>query len=157
MIEPFEYEKTRHEVSIRENKIENDKLDTSLHDRALGKLNHFDSVPENERFLAGQAPFTKAYQEDVGRVKERNNNKSEYQDEVWGTKGSLNSGYDVTMGQKKKESASVLIHRYLDGEVQYVPEMKDTVKPVTNIKVTDPVLQPGISFVDSRKNMAVHF
>ena len=61
------------------------------------------------------------------------------------------------MGQKKKESASVLIHRYLDGEVQYVPEMKDTVKPVTNIKVTDPVLQPGISFVDSRKNMAVHF
>ena len=157
MIEPFEYEKTRHEVNINENKVKNDRLDTSLHDSALGKLNHFDSVPESEHFLRKQTPFTKAYQEDVGRVMDKNSNKAEYQDEVWGTKGSMNSGYDVTLGTKKKESASVLIHRYLDGEVQFVPEMLDTVKPISNIKVTDPVLQPGISFVDSRKNMAGHF
>jgi len=157
MIEPFEYEKTRVETSIPAGRVKNDSLDTSAHDKPLGKLNHFDKTPEDEHFLRDQRPFTKHFQEEFGRVDEKENNKADFQTEVWGAEGSMNDQYDVTQASARRENASVLISRYLDSAVTYVPEMKNTVKPIDMLGIKEPVLQPGISFVDSRKNMAVHF
>lgn len=157
MIEPFEYEKTRIETSIPTGKLKSDSLDTSRYDRPLGKLNHFDKTPEAEHFLRREAPFTKHFQEEFGRVESKENNKADYQSEVWGAEGSMNAQYDVTDVASKRENASVLIHRYLDEFVSYVPEMKDTVNPIDRIRIGEPVLQPGISMVDSRKNMATSF
>jgi hypothetical protein len=158
MIEPFEYEKTRSEPRIREN-VTDGGLDTSLLDRPLKKLNHFDPTPEFERYLAEQEPFSKAHRERVGRVEPRENKKGDFQSEAIGQLGSMNSGYDVTpFGDlESRPNASVLIGNYLDRTVSFVPEMVNTVESVQNIKVDDPVLQPGISFIDSRKNMATRF
>ena len=149
MIEPFEYEKTRIETSIKPGRVKNDYLDKSRLDHPLGKLNHFDKVPEDEHFLRNQEEF--------GRVSVVENNKSDFQSEVWAAEGSMNAEYAVTNTTAVKENASVLIHRYLDSDSHFVPEMKNTVNPIELLRIDEPALQPGISFVDSRKNMAVHF
>lgn len=158
MIEPFEYEKTRSKPTIKEG-VTDGGLDTSMLDRPLKKLNHFDPTPEFEHYRAAQAPFSKAFQERVGRVDSRDTNKADFQSEAIGQLGSLNSEYNVT-GYNDLESranASVLISRYLDKSVGFVPDLMETVESVENIKVDAPALQPGITFIDSRKNMAAQF
>jgi hypothetical protein len=158
MIEPFEYEKTRSEPKIREN-VTDGGLDTSLLDRPLKRLNHFDPTPEFEQYLAEQEPFSKAHRERVGRVDPRDNKKADFQSEAIGQLGSMNSEYAVTTFDdlEKRANASVLISNYLDKSVGFVPDMMNTVESVENIKVDAPVLQPGISFIDSRKNMSTRF
>lgn len=157
MIEPFEYEKTRAEPKIRESKVENDRLDSSAYDHALGKLNHFDKTPQDEHFLRMQRPFTEHFQDEFGRVKGKENNKADFQSEVWGAEGTMNSGYEVTQGDMKSENASSIIHKYLDSSVSFVPDMMETVQSIDNLPAHEPALQPGISFVDSRKYMATRF
>ena len=159
MIDPFEYEQTRTDAPIRENKVERDSLDTSTLDRALGRLNNFSSKPQHESFVEEQAPFTAAFQEEFGRVQPLNMAKSDYQSEVLGTKGVMHADYDVseTRNVVSRDNASMLIHKYLDKDVGYTPPVLETVEPVDRLRIDEPVLQPGISFIDSRKNMAVHF
>ena len=158
MIEPFEYEKTRCEARIREN-VTDGGLDTSLLDRPLKKLNHFDSVPEFEHYRERNAPFTKAHQERVGRVSSTEEHKADQQSEAIGQLGSMNSGYDVSpsVDVMNRPNASSLIHSYLDRDVSFVPQMVNTMEPIENMAVDEPALQPGISFIDSRKNMATRF
>lgn len=159
MIDPFEYEQTRTDVSIRESKVERDTLDTSVLDRALGKLNNFSRRGEHEEFVERQAPFTKTFQEDFGRVAPLNTAKSDFQSEALATKGSMNAEYNLTEQRNivSRDNASVLIHKYLDKDVDYVPPVLESVAPLDRVKIDEPVLQPGISFIDSRKNMAVRF
>jgi len=159
MIDPFEYEQTRTDAPIRESKVERDSLDTTILDRALGRLNNFSSKPQHESFVEEQAPFTAAFQEEFGRVQPLNMAKSDYQSEVLGTKGAMHSDYDVSESRNvvSRDNASMLIHKYLDKDVGYTPPVLETVEPVDRLRIDEPVLQPGISFIDSRKNMAVHF
>jgi hypothetical protein len=159
MIDPFEYEQTRTDAPIRENKVERDSLDTSTLDRALGRLNNFSAKSQHDVFVGEQAPFTKVFQEDFGRVQPLNMAKSDYQSEVLGTKGTMHADYDVSESHNvvSRDNASVLIHKYLDKEVGYTPPVLETVEPVARLRIDAPILQPGISFIDSRKNMAVTF
>lgn len=159
MIDPFEYEQTRSKVSIRESKVERDDLDSTVLDRALGKLNNFSTKPQHDAFVEAQRPFTAAFQEEFGRVKMGNMAKSDYQTEVLDTKGAMHSEYDVSVLKQveSRDNASTLIHKYLDSEVQYTPPTLDTVDAIDSVRIDEPVLQPGISFIDSRKNMAVRF
>lgn len=156
MIEPFEYEQTKTQVNLRESVVKNDHLDETMLDRPLRKLNHFKKKAEHESFLDLQRPFTTAFEKSVGRVKDSDNAKSHFQDEFLASKGSMVTDYETkeSEGVLNRENASVLIGRYLDSQVQYVPPIMDTVNSVENIKASDPVLQPGITFIDSRKNMA---
>lgn len=159
MIDPFEYEQTRSEVNIRESKVERDSLDTTVLDRALGKLNNFSSRQPHEAFVEEQRPFTQAFQEEFGRVKPLNSAKADYQSEVLGAKGAMNSEYEVsgTQNVMSRENASSLIHKYLDRQVTYVPPTLETVDPIDKIRIDEPALQPGISFIDSRKYLASRF
>lgn len=159
MLEPFEYEKTRSDVSIRESKVQDGSLDTSLLDSQLENLNNFSKISENEKFLRDQAPFTKSFQEEFGRVTNDNVHKSHFQSEAIAQLGSITSEYDINefRNLKSRDNASVLISNYLDKEVGFVPGMLSTVNPVEKIKIDDPIMSPGISFIDSRKNMATHF
>lgn len=155
MIEPFEYEKTRSEASLREN-VTDGGLDTSVLDRPLKRLNNFDSTPDIVHYREKSAPFTKAHQERVGRVSGREEHKSDQQSESLGQLGSLSSGYEVAPGPEvmNRPNASSLIHSYLDRDVSFVPQMTNTMEPIENMSVQEPALQPGITFIDSRKNMA---
>jgi len=159
MIEPFEYERTRPKVSISENKVEDSRLETSLLDSQLENLNNFNPKGENQKFVEEQAPFSKAFQERVGRVLNENHNKSHYQSEAIAQLGSMNSEYDVSefRNLKSRDNASVLMSRYLDSDVDFVPKMLSTVHSVDNLSPDEPVLSPGITFIDSRKNMATKF
>lgn len=156
MIEPFEYENTKSQVNLRDSTVKNDRLDASALDAPLRKLNHFKQKAEHQSFQETQHPFTQSFQKEVGRVRDGDRHKSHFQDEAIASRGSLVSGYDVLHQNNvmERENASVLISKYLDGQVQYVPPMMEVVKSVENIKSSDPVLQPGITFIDSRKNMA---
>lgn len=158
MIEPFEYEKTRSKGTVREN-VTDGKLDSSLLDRPLKALNHFDATPEFEHYAAGNAPFTKAHQERVGRVDANENHKAEQQSEAIAQLGSLVAGYDVAGADRvmNRPSASSLIATYLDRQVSFVPQFHETEESIDTIRVSEPVLQPGISFIDSRKNKATSF
>jgi len=159
MIEPFEYEKTVSQVNMREGAVKNDLLDVSTLDKPLHKLNNFKRKAEHASFLEVQKPFTESFQKEVGRVKEGNKNKAFFQDESIATRGSMVSGYDTRemKGVVDRENASVLISRYLDSEVGYVPPVMETVDSIANLRASEPVLVPGISFIDSRKNMATQF
>ena len=156
MIEPFEYENTKTQVKMRDSTVKNDRLDESSLDTQLRKLNHFKQKAEHQSFLDTQKPFSKAFQDRVGRVSESDSHKAFFQDESLASKGSMVKDYETKESKEamSRENASVLISRYLDSEVSYVPSMLNTVESVENIKVSDPVLQPGITFIDSRKNMA---
>lgn len=158
MIEPFEYEKTRSKRDVREN-VTDGKLDSSLLDRPLKRLNHFDGVSEFDRYAAASAPFTKAHQERVGRVGENESHKADQQSEAIGQLGSLDAGYDMTGAElgKERSNASQLLSQYLDRTVNFLPQMRDPEESITNLRVHEPVLQPGISFIDSRKNVATRF
>lgn len=156
MIEPFEYEKKHIKPKVTEG-VTDGGLDTSLLDRPIQKLNNFSGVPDYERYLSETSPYTQAHQERVGRVRAEENNKSDFQSEAIAQLGSLVSGYE-TVGEDMGESnASQRLHSYLDREVGFIPEFRETIKPIENVKVDEPVLQPGISFVDSRKNVATRF
>lgn len=156
MIEPFEYEQTKSQVAIRDSTVKNDRLDESALDTPLRKLNHFKKKSEHQSFLDLQRPFSNAFEKSVGRVQDSDNAKSHFQDEFLASKGSMVTDYDTRESKEvmDRENASVLIAHYLDKQVQYVPPIMDTTKSVENIKASDPVLQPGITFIDSRKNMA---
>jgi len=156
MIEPFEYEKTKTQVKMRDSTVKNDRLDVSALDKPLRKLNHFKEQTEHQTFLDTQKPFSKAFQDSVGRVKEVDSHKSFFQDESLASKGGMVKDYETRESKEamSRENASVLLSRYLDYEVSYVPSMLNTIDSVENIKVSDPVLQPGMTFIDSRKNMA---
>jgi len=158
MIEPFEYEKTRTKTHVRES-VTDGGLATSLLDRPLKKLNHWDPTPDFEHYLEKEEPFSKAFQQRVGRVEPRENKKADFQSEAIAQLGSINSGYEVSSYSdlESRANASVLIGQYLDRTVGFVPEIMNTVESVENIKADDPVLNPGISFIDSRKNMATRF
>jgi hypothetical protein len=155
MIDPFEYEQTRTVARVNKN-VTDGKLDDSLVDRPLQKLNNFDKVSEFEHYLVEKKPFTDAYEKRVGRVGGRDNHKSDFQSEAIGQLGSMSSGYEVTpsVDVMVRPNASSLIGSYLDKSVGFVPNMMDTVHPIDNLNVDEPVLQPGITFIDSRKNMA---
>jgi hypothetical protein len=58
---------------------------------------------------------------------------------------------------KERASASQLLGQYLDRSVNFLPQMLDPEESITNLRVHEPVLQPGISFIDSRKNVATRF
>ena len=156
MIEPFEYEKTKTQVNLRDSTVKNDTLDESSLDTQLRKLNHFKKKGEFDSFLETEKPFTSNFKDRIGRVKEGDRNKSFYQDENVAARGSMVTDYETREMSNviDRESASVLISRYLDSEVGYVPPRMETVDAVENIKASDPVLTPGITFIDSRKNMA---
>jgi hypothetical protein len=156
MIDPFEYEKNKTQVNIRDSAVKDDRLDVSVLDRPLQKLNHFESESEHSKFLRKEKPFTNVFEKEVGRVPDRDTHKSAYQGEGIGQKGSMVSEYDTveTMDVGDRENASVLIHKYLDKEVNYVLPMLNTIDSVENIRVTAPIMTPGITFIDSRKNMA---
>jgi len=159
MIEPFEYEKTRTQTSIGESSVKNDRLDTTVLDKQLNNLNNFKSKSEYQSFLEAQRPYTEKHQKSMGRVSDMNKHKAFYQDEAIATRGSMVSDYE-TRGEGdvlNRENASVLIGRYLDNEVRYVPPQMMTVDSIDNIRISEPALQPGITFIDSRKNMATTF
>ncbi len=160
MIEPFELEKNRTDATLGVGEVTDGNLDTSILDRPLKRLNNFDPTDPFERYLREQEPYTRAHQDRVGRVPGRNDHKSDFQgEEQIGERGTLVSEYDMVEGGGggRRENASVLIHNYLDSEVGYVPSMMETIHPITNLKVDEPVLEPGITFIDSRKNMATRF
>lgn len=155
MIEPFEYEKTKSQVEMRDSTVKSDSLETSPLDSQLRILNNFKAKDEHQTFLEGQRPFTDSFQKEVGRVKEGNSHKSFYQDEAIAARGSMVSDYDVVGSSVSgRETASVLISKYLDSQVSYVPPQMVTVNGIDNLRTTEPVLQPGITFIDSRRNMA---
>ena len=158
MIDPFEYDKTRATTKPL-NTVTDGGLDTSALDAPLKKLNHFDKVPDFDRFVVGQKPFTDAHQKRLGRVSNLNHSKSDYQSEAIGQLGSKTSEYEVKGDSTitDRANASVLLSRYLDGAVGFVPKVVDTVESIENLPVSEPVLQPGITFIDSRKNMATTF
>jgi len=159
MIEPFEYEKTNSKVKVHESTVKNDDLDESLLDRQLENLNHFQGRSEDAMFLEKEKPFTNAFQDQFGRVTKVNENKSHWQSEAIAARGSIASEYSVASFRNggERQSASVLIGSYLDREVNHLNPMMETVMPVENIRLQDPVLQPGITFIDSRKNKATTF
>ena len=156
MIEPFEYEK-KHIKPVVANKVTDGGLDTSLLDTPIKKLNNFSGVSDFDRYLDETRPYTQAHQERVGRVGDRDNHKSDFQSEALAQLGSLVSGYDTVGEESGSQNASMRIHSYLDKEVGFTPSFMETIHPIENVKVDDPVLQPGISFVDSRKNVATKF
>lgn len=158
MIDPFEYEKTRSKTSSL-NKVTDGGLDTSALDAPLKKLNHFDPNPEFVHYLKKTKPFTEAFQKKVGRVDNSNHNKADFQSEAIGQLGSMSSKYEVkqSVDVMDRSNASVLIGKYLDNAVGFVPRMDETVDSIDNLPVDEPVLQPGITFIDSRKNMATKF
>jgi len=156
MIEPFEYEKKHMKPSVTEG-VTDGGLDTSLLDRPIQKLNNFSRVSDFDHYLSESSPYTKAHQERVGRVHEEENNKSDFQSEAIAQLGSLVSGYDTVKEDMGDGNASEKLHKYLDREVGFIPTFRETIQPIENVKVDEPVLQPGISFVDSRKNVATGF
>lgn len=156
MIEPFEYEQKHIKPVISEN-VTDGALDTSVLDRPIKKLNNFSKVPDFEEYLAKVAPFTKAHQEEGGRVKGSDNNKADFQSEAITQLGSMVSGYDTVEAVEDERNASQRIHAYLDTEVDFTPNFMETTHPIDNVGVDEPVLQPGISFIDSRKNKATRF
>ena len=158
MIEPFEYEKKHMKPVVSEN-ITDGGLDTSLLDAPMKKLNNWSKVPDFESYIADTQPYTRAHQEHVGRVMDGDNNKSDYQSEAISQLGSLVSGYDTKGGAVAESggNASNRIHTYLDKEVGFIPRFMETIDSINNVKIDDPVLQPGISFIDSRKNVATRF
>ena len=157
MIEPFEYEQKHLKPSVTQG-VTDGGLDTSLLDAPIKKLNNFSKVSDFDRYLDSVQPYTKAHQERVGRVSARDNNKSDFQSEAITQLGSLVSGYATESGDVDGGgNASSRIHTYLDREVGFTPSFMETIHPIDNVKVDDPVLQPGISFVDSRKNLATRF
>lgn len=156
MIEPFEYEKKHLKPRVTSG-LTDGGLDTSLLDRPLQKLNHFSKEDDFTSYLEASVPFTKAHQERVGRVHASDNNKSDFQSEAIAQLGSLVSGYDTVGEEVRDMNASQRLHNYLDREVGFIPTFHETIEAIDNVKVDEPVLQPGITFVDSRKNVATRF
>ena len=156
MIEPFEYEKKHMKPTVTEG-VTDGGLDTSLLDRPIQKLNNFSGVSDFDRYLDMTSPYTKVHQNQVGRVNAEENNKSDFQSEAIAQLGSLVSGYETVGEEVGDANASQRLHKYLDKEVVFTPAFKETIDAIDNVKVDDPVLQPGISFVDARKNLATKF
>ena len=155
MIEPFEFERTIHEVKTKGVSVKSSELYTSHQDTNLRKLKNFEKKHPAETFLEQHEPFTQAFRENVGKVPQRDDAKALYQEEALAQKGSLVDEYEVSTNGSAldREGASVILSRYLDARVDYVLPIHDVAGHISNMKADRPALYPGITSVDSRKNM----
>lgn len=155
MIDPFEFEKTIHEVKTKGVSVKSSQLYSSHQDTNLRKLENFEKKHPAVTFAEEHKPFSMAFHDKVGRVPQRDDVKALYQEEALAQKGSLVDEYDVATNGSAldREAASVILSRYLDDRVDYVLPIQDVAGNVRNMKADRPALYPGITSVDSRKNM----